>query len=40
MTKGVIGLGTLLIIGDGDSPEVFTAISEVKDLTGQGLTSI
>ena len=38
MTEGVIGLGTLLKIGDGAIPEVFTAIAEVKDITGPGLT--
>jgi len=38
MTEGVIGLGTLLKIGDGGSPEAFTAIAEVKDITGPGLT--
>jgi len=37
MTEGVIGLGTLLKIGDGDTPEVFAAIAEVKDITGPGL---
>jgi hypothetical protein len=38
MTEGVIGLGTLMKIGDGAEPEVFTAIAEVKDITGPGLT--
>ena len=38
MSEGVIGLGTLPKIGDGDTPEVFTAIAEVKDITGPGLT--
>ena len=38
MTEGVIGLGTLLKIGDSGSPEAFTAIAEVKDITGPGLT--
>jgi hypothetical protein len=38
MTEGVIGLGTLLKIGDGATPEVFTAIAEVKDITGPGLS--
>jgi predicted secreted protein len=38
MTEGVIGLGTILKIGDGATPEVFTAIAEVKDITGPGLT--
>ena len=31
MSDGVIGLGTLLKIGDAATPEVFTAIAEVKD---------
>jgi hypothetical protein len=38
-SEGVIGLGTLLKIGNGASPEVFSAIAEVKDITGPGLTS-
>lgn len=38
MTEGVIGLGTLLEIGDGATPENFTPIAEVKDITGPGLT--
>ena len=38
MTEGVIGLGTLLKIGDGATPEVFAAIAEVKDITGPGLS--
>ncbi len=38
MTAGVVGLGTLLKIGDGATPEVFTTIAEVKDITGPGLT--
>jgi hypothetical protein len=38
MTEGVIGLGTLLKIGNGASPEVFTAIAEVLGITGPGLT--
>jgi len=33
------GIGTLLQIGDGASPEVFTTIAEVLDITGPGLTS-
>lgn len=37
-TSGVVGLGTLLKLGDGASPEVFTTIAEVKDITGPGLT--
>jgi hypothetical protein len=38
MPEGVIGLGTRLKIGDGATPEVFTAIAEVKDITGPRLT--
>ena len=38
MTEGVIGLGTLLKIGDGEVSESFTAIAEVKDITGPGLS--
>jgi hypothetical protein len=38
MTEGVIGLGTLLKIGDGASPESFDDMAEVKDITGPGLT--
>jgi len=37
MSEGVIGLGTLLKIGDGATPEAFTPIAEVKDITGPGL---
>jgi hypothetical protein len=35
---GVIGLGTLLKIGNGQSPETFTTILEVLDLTGPSRT--
>jgi hypothetical protein len=38
MSDGVIGLGTLLKIGDGASPEVFAAIAEVKDINGPVLS--
>ena len=38
MSDGVIGLGTLLKIGDGATPEVFTAIAEVKDINGPVLS--
>ena len=38
-SQGVIGRGTLLKIGDGASPEVFSAIAEVKDISGPGLTT-
>jgi len=33
------GIGTLLKIGDAATPEVFTTIAEVLDITGPGLTS-
>ena len=38
MSDGVIGLGTLLKIGDGATPEVFTAIAGVKDINGPVLS--
>ena len=38
MSDGVIGLGTLLKIGDGATPEVFSAIAEVKDINGPVLS--
>jgi len=37
-TKGVVGYGTSIQIGDGASPEVFTEIPEPKDITGPQLT--
>ena len=37
MTDAVSGFGTLLQLGDGADPEVFTTIAEVKDITGPGL---
>lgn len=37
-TKGVVGLGTLLKIGNGASPETFAAIAEVKDIGGPQLS--
>jgi len=33
------GIGTLLKLGDGAGPEVFTTIAEVLDISGPGLTS-
>ncbi len=33
------GIGTLLQIGDGATPEVFTTIAEVLDIAGPGLVS-
>jgi hypothetical protein len=38
MTEGVIGLGTILAIGNGGSPETYKTIAEVKDITGPGLS--
>lgn len=38
MTEGVIGFGTLLAMGDGNTPEQFTDVAEVKDINGPGLT--
>jgi hypothetical protein len=37
-TVGNTGFGTLLKIGNGASPQVFTPIAEVKDITGPGLS--
>jgi hypothetical protein len=37
-SEGVIGLGTLLSIGGGESPEQFTDIAEVKDIDGPALS--
>ena len=36
MSDAVSGYGTLLKMGDGAGPEVFTTIAEVKDITGPG----
>lgn len=38
MSEGMAAYGTLLKIGDGDSPEVFTAIAEVNTIGGPGLS--
>ena len=38
MSEGIIGLGTLLKIGNAATPEVFTAIAEVKDINGPVLS--
>lgn len=38
MTDAISSFGTLLKIGDGASPEVFTTIAEVKDITGPELS--
>jgi len=35
---GIASYGTLLKAGDGGSPESFTTIAEVLDITGPGLT--
>jgi len=37
-TQGWAGLGTLLKRGSGASPEVYSTIAEVKDITGPNLT--
>ncbi len=37
-TQGVVGFGTLLKIGDGGSPEDFSTVLEVKDITGPNRT--
>lgn len=34
MTEAISSFGTLLKVGDGAGPEVFTAIAEVKDISG------
>lgn len=39
MTSAVLGLGTLLQVGDAASPEVFTTIAEVLTISGPQLTS-
>jgi predicted secreted protein len=39
MTNAISAFGTLLKIGDGASPEVFTTIAEVKDVSGPALNS-
>lgn len=36
-TEAVAGYGTLLKIGDGAGPEVFTTIAEVKDISGPSI---
>jgi hypothetical protein len=38
-TKAIAGIGTLVKIGDGGSPEVFTSLSEVRDIDGPKLTA-
>jgi predicted secreted protein len=37
-TQAVAAIGTLLKIGDGGSPETFTTIAEVRDITGPSLS--
>ena len=37
MSDAVSSFGTLLKIGDGATPEVFTTISEVRDISGPSL---
>lgn len=38
MSNAVAGFGSLLKIGDGAGPEVFTTIAEVKDISGPSLS--
>lgn len=38
MSDGTIGFGTLLKVGDGGGPETFTAIAEIADISGPGLS--
>lgn len=38
-TKAVTGVGTVLAVGDGASPEVFTAITEITSIGGPELSS-
>jgi hypothetical protein len=37
-SQAILGAGTLLKRGDGATPEVFTPIAEVKDISGPHLT--
>lgn len=37
MTEALAGYGVLLKVGDGDDPEVFTTIAEVRDIEGPEL---
>lgn len=37
MGQGISSFGTLLKLGDGGSPEQFTTIAEVKDISGPAL---
>lgn len=37
-TQAKLGAGTQLKVGDGATPEVFTLIDEVKDMTGPTIT--
>jgi predicted secreted protein len=37
MTLGISAFGTLLKIGDGGTPETFTTIAEVRDISGPSL---
>jgi len=38
MTSAVLGIGTLLQVGNGGGPEVFTTIPEVKSIDGPNIT--
>lgn len=38
-SQAVIGYGTLLRLGDGGSPEVFTTVAEVMSISGPSITN-
>lgn len=38
MTEATIGLGTVLQYGDGESPEEFTPVAEVVNITGPSMS--
>lgn len=38
MTQAIAAYGTLLKMGDGGGPEVFTTVAEVTDISGPGLS--
>src|SRR5262245_32294807 len=37
-TRALIGYGTILQFGDGNSPEAFTSVAEVTNITGPNLS--
>lgn len=39
MSEGIAAKGTVLALGDGGGPEVFTQIAEVTSIAGPGLTA-